>query len=195
MPLSCPSLHLNRSAYLPTEVTSSGFTGASYIGSNVVAFGFASPGGRPLASRSSWHVAQGQPCLNQKKVHALLCPSRQSISTPVAFRLLQPAPSPESPHRAATSCSQAPHSALLLPRLRSEFPHGSYRRFFHACGRIAVTPAARRSKRPSRTPSPPQSAATCPDSSSSRTAPRYSHRSRRSPSTRNSTSTPLRHSR
>src|ERR1700676_605018 len=83
MPASCPSFHLNFSAYLPTGVTSTGRGGASYITRSVCGLGLASPGFRPLFSRSSWHVAQGQAFRSHAKFHWLWCPSFQSISTPV----------------------------------------------------------------------------------------------------------------
>src|ERR1700678_1586805 len=83
MPVSWPSFHLNLRAYLPTGVTSTGRGGASYIIRSACGLGLSSPGARPLFSRSSWQVAQGQASRSQRKSQELLWPSRQSISTPV----------------------------------------------------------------------------------------------------------------
>jgi len=74
---------LNFSAYLPTGVTSTGRAGASYIIKSACVFGFATPGLRPLFSRSSWQVAQGHALRSHTKFHALWCPSFHSISMPV----------------------------------------------------------------------------------------------------------------
>ena len=60
-----------------------GFGGGVYMGSRAAGLGLGWPGLRPSALRSSTQVAQGQASRNQAKLHALLCPSAQSISSPL----------------------------------------------------------------------------------------------------------------
>src|SRR5262249_20742208 len=70
-------------AYLPTGVTSVGRAFSLYMG-RVPGFGFgAAPILRPVFSRSSLHVAQGQASRSHGNVYALRWPSFQSISMPV----------------------------------------------------------------------------------------------------------------
>jgi hypothetical protein len=52
-------------------MTSTGRAGSLYILSGICVSGLGTPGLRPLLSRSSWQVAQGQALRSQAKLQAL----------------------------------------------------------------------------------------------------------------------------
>ena len=113
-PLSCPSVHLNFSAYLPTGVTSTGLTGASYITSSVCALGFAA---HPAASRS-FRAPHGtsrtdtRSAATQSSTRSGAHPSSRSRRPYPPSS--SPAPSSESLHLPAILCPPRPSRAGLF---------------------------------------------------------------------------------